>query len=205
MPSPSATITREKRPKRASPCDHRSARNDVVRSEPAASRHLLRSLGIESTKTSSNAALIRPFQHRRIACARRCSRRLGCGLMPTRPRSSRSASQHVKTVMSPAVKPSLCPWQAVTRSSRSAGSILNAVRASRRAKSAARGPCSGSRPSVQAFRIVQECEQLHDLRLGTGALCQSQAVLPHPAPMPGAVDSHSSPRRTDGAECGLSS
>ena len=66
--------------------------------------------------------------------------RLGCGVMPTRPRSSRSASQQVRIVTSGCVRSCVCPAQARWRSRNAGSGRSNSRPRSSRAYSAARGP-----------------------------------------------------------------
>jgi hypothetical protein len=70
--------------------------------------------------------------------------RCGLGVMPTRPRSRRSASEQACSVGSPSVWPSVCSRQASKRSSKRASSRWTNRPRIDRASSPPRSPCSGS-------------------------------------------------------------
>ena len=92
--------------------------------------------------------------------------RPGWGRMPTRARSSRSASQHATIAGSPVVCPSLCRRIASHRCSNScpASSLITPSRRSRTAKSAARPPCCGSWPSMWRWLSCSPPIHIHKRR-----------------------------------------
>ncbi len=90
---------------------------------------------------------ISPFEHLGSLGSRRAEQ-LGAGIIPTRPRSRRSLSQHAWIVTSPSISPSEWATQASYRSAKSASGRSKRSPRSSAANSAPRRPWSSSTPSL---------------------------------------------------------